>query len=92
VNLLYERAPAALARLVEATGLDLAELEEWRRLRFRLRVRGSLFEVDLGRERATYRLLEGEEIEIEHEGERLRLEPGGGPRSMPLTPMARAAS
>jgi alpha,alpha-trehalose phosphorylase len=31
VNLLRERAPAAFSRLVEATGLDLSELDEWGR-------------------------------------------------------------
>ena len=62
----------------------------WRRLRFRLRVRGSLFEVDLGQERATYELLEGDALEIEHEGELLRLEPGAGPRAMPVTPVEEA--
>ncbi|TFG91437.1 MAG: glycoside hydrolase family 65 protein, partial [Myxococcales bacterium] len=56
-----------------------------RRLRFRLRVRGSLFEVDLGQERATYRLLDGEALEIEHEGKALLLEPGVE-CSMPLKP------
>lgn len=64
----------------------------WRRLRFRLRVRGSLLEVDLGQERATYQLLEGDALEIEHEGEPLRLEPSSGPYSMPVTPVAEAAS
>jgi alpha,alpha-trehalose phosphorylase len=64
----------------------------WRRLRFRLRVRGSLLEVDLGQERATYQLLEGDALEIEHEGERLRLEPGGDPQVIPVTPVAEAAS
>jgi alpha,alpha-trehalose phosphorylase len=57
----------------------------WRRLRFRLRVRRSLVEVELEQERATYRLLEGEALEIEHEGEPLRLEPGAS-RALPTAP------
>jgi alpha,alpha-trehalose phosphorylase len=61
----------------------------WRRLRFPLRVRGSRFEVDLERERVTYRLLEGEALEIEHEGEALTLEPDR-PRSRPLAPRPQA--
>lgn len=64
----------------------------WRRLHFRLRVRGSLLEVDLGQERARYELLEGEALEIEHEGEWVRLESGGGARWLPVTPLGRVAS
>jgi len=63
----------------------------WRRLRFRLQVRGSLFEVDLCQDRATYRLLEGDPLEIEHEGELLRLEAGAG-RSMAVIPVDQRSS
>ncbi len=48
----------------------------WRRLRFRLCVRDSLLDVDLAQDMATYRLLEGGPLDIEHEGELLRLEHG----------------
>ena len=58
---------------------------------FRLRVRGSLVEVDLGQARATYRLLEGEALEIEHEGQSLVLAPGEG-RSLPVASVARAVT
>jgi alpha,alpha-trehalose phosphorylase len=58
----------------------------WRRLHFRLRVRGSLLDVDLRQELATYRLLEGDALEIEHRGERVWLEPGDAPRSLAMAP------
>ncbi len=46
------------------------------RMRFRLTVRESLFEVEIGKEGVRYELLEGEPIEIHHHDEALRLEPG----------------
>ncbi len=45
----------------------------WTRLRFRLRVRGSSLEVELRPEDAHYRLLSGEDLELVHEGESIRL-------------------
>ena len=45
-------------------------------MRFRLTVRESLFEVEIGKEGVRYELLEGEPIEIHHHDEALRLEPG----------------
>jgi alpha,alpha-trehalose phosphorylase len=49
---------------------------EWDRLRFRIRVREQLIEVDMTPGSTRYRLLEGRGIPIEHAGERLRLVPG----------------
>lgn len=63
----------------------------WQRLRFRLRVRGALLEVDLGREHAKYRLLEGDALEIEHEGALVRLE-AGSERLLAVRPVEHAAS
>jgi alpha,alpha-trehalose phosphorylase len=57
--------------------------EEWDRLRFRVRVRGQLVEVDMTPEATTYRLLEGRGILIEHFGEPLRLGPGEPVRRPP---------
>jgi alpha,alpha-trehalose phosphorylase len=59
----------------------------WRRLRFSLLVRGSLVEVTLEQERATYRLVEGKALEIEHNGEALVI-PAGEGCSLPVTPVA----
>jgi alpha,alpha-trehalose phosphorylase len=49
---------------------------EWDRLRFRIRVRGQLIEVDMTHAATTYRLLEGRGITIRHFAEDIRLEPG----------------
>ncbi len=49
---------------------------EWRRLRFRIEVRGQLIEVDMTPAATVYRLLEGRGLPIEHFGEPLRLAPG----------------
>ncbi len=46
------------------------------RFRFRLTVRESLFEVEVGRKAVRYELLEGEPLEIHHHDETIRLEPG----------------
>ena len=46
------------------------------RFRFRLTVRDSLFEVEVGKEGVRYELLEGEPLEIHHHDEAIRLEPG----------------
>ena len=46
----------------------------WRRLRFRLRVGDAVLEP----EQASYRLLEGSTLEIDHEGETVRVEAGAG--------------
>jgi alpha,alpha-trehalose phosphorylase len=48
----------------------------WRRLRFRLRVRGQLLEVDMESHATTYRLLEGTGLPIRHFDDELRLQPG----------------
>ncbi len=45
----------------------------WQRLRFRLRTRGRLLEVDLARAEATYRLVEGEALTIYHRCREVRL-------------------
>ena len=48
----------------------------WTRLRFRLRVRGEILEVEIRPDRADYRLLSGGNLEIWHEGAPLRVVPG----------------
>src|SRR3546814_18914952 len=45
------------------------------RLRFRVRFRGSLVEVDIGRVDTTYRLVDGPPLEVSHAGEPLALAP-----------------
>ena len=47
----------------------------WKRLRFRVEVRGQRIEVDMTQAATTYRLLEGAGLMIEHRGEALRLRP-----------------
>jgi alpha,alpha-trehalose phosphorylase len=42
-------------------------------LSFRLRIRGRLLEVDIGQEGVRYGLIEGEELEFEHDGKTVRL-------------------
>jgi alpha,alpha-trehalose phosphorylase len=49
---------------------------EWDCLRFRIRVRGQLVEVDMTHDATTYRLLEGRGITIRHVDDDLRLVPG----------------
>jgi alpha,alpha-trehalose phosphorylase len=57
------------------------------RLTFRLTFRGRLLQVTVNHRSATYRLLEGEALEIGHHGHRLRIAPGGTARgSIPATP------
>jgi len=46
---------------------------QWQGMRFRLQTAGRLLEVDLNHERATYRLLGGEPLEIRHQKRTLRL-------------------
>jgi alpha,alpha-trehalose phosphorylase len=48
---------------------------EWDRLRFRIRVRGQLIEVDMTHAATTYRLLEGPGLPIRHFGQSVRLRP-----------------
>jgi alpha,alpha-trehalose phosphorylase len=48
----------------------------WRRLRFRIAVRGQLIEVDLRPRETRYTLVEGTGLPIEHFGEPVRLAPG----------------
>jgi len=50
--------------------------EGWGRLRFRLRIGDAVLEVTLEAGRASYRLLEGTALEIEHDGETVRVEAG----------------
>jgi alpha,alpha-trehalose phosphorylase len=50
--------------------------EGWTRLRFRLAFRGHRLEVELRPDRAEYRLLHGRQLQIEHEGEEVRLRRG----------------
>jgi alpha,alpha-trehalose phosphorylase len=48
----------------------------WERLLFRIQFRGRLLEVETTRETATYRLREGEPMDISHRGREIRLQPG----------------
>jgi alpha,alpha-trehalose phosphorylase len=57
--------------------------ESWKRLRFRLRVREQKLEVDLRRDRVTYRLVQGEPVAIEHEGREVQVVPDG-PVELPV--------
>jgi alpha,alpha-trehalose phosphorylase len=61
----------------------------WGQLRFRLLVRGSLLEVALDHDRAVYRLLEGDPLELSHGATPLRLA-AGDEAAMPLRPELRA--
>ena len=47
--------------------------EAWGRMSFTLRIRGRTIRVELDHDAATYSLLEGEELTLWHEGERLNL-------------------
>src|SRR3954452_18319127 len=49
---------------------------EWRRLRFRIAVRGQLVEVDMTHDGTAYRVVDGPGLVVEHFGEELRLVPG----------------
>jgi alpha,alpha-trehalose phosphorylase len=51
---------------------------QWKRLRFRVTVRGQLVEVDMTHDGTTYRLVEGPGLVVRHFGEELRLRPGAG--------------
>ena len=58
----------------------------WSRLRFRLRIREALLEVELLQGEALYRLLEGECLQFAHRGAPVVLRAGEEPRlSCPLT-------
>ena len=48
----------------------------WQKLRFRLRVRDSLLEIELTQREATYRVLEGPELALTHRSERFTLQTG----------------
>ena len=63
----------------------------WDRLSFRLTIRGSVLEVDLLPETATYRLIEGAPLTVEHELEPLTLAPGA-PVRRPITSTVVAAA
>jgi alpha,alpha-trehalose phosphorylase len=64
---------------------------EWERLRFRLRVRGQAFEVDMTHDGTTYSLLEGDGLTIHHEERELRLA-GGEPVTAPPAPAEQAGA
>jgi alpha,alpha-trehalose phosphorylase len=53
-----------------------------RRIRFRLVSRGSRLEVDLSRDGVTYRLLDGNELTIRHEGIEVVLSPAEPVRTL----------
>jgi alpha,alpha-trehalose phosphorylase len=59
--------------------------EGWSRLRFRLRVRGQLLEVDIRVQGVEYRLLEGDRLPIEHAGETIDVR-RDRPEARPLPP------
>jgi alpha,alpha-trehalose phosphorylase len=50
--------------------------ERWRRLRFRLTIRGSAITVEVRPDQTTYTLRDGGDLSIEHEGEALTLNSG----------------
>ena len=50
--------------------------QQWTRLSIRLRVRGSLFQIDIHRDQVRYELIEGEPLTICHVQEDLTLKPG----------------
>jgi alpha,alpha-trehalose phosphorylase len=54
---------------------------EWDRLRFRIRVRGQLIEVDITHAGTNYTLLEGQGLPIRHDDQQLRLAPEELPRA-----------
>ena len=54
-----------------------------RRLRFAMTWRGRRLRVEVNAETATYELLDGEAVDLVHEGERLTVKPGQ-PVSMPV--------
>ena len=58
---------------------------EWERLRFRVRIRGQLIEVDMTPGTTTYRLLEGAGIVLRHRDEAFRLL-AGAPFCWPAEP------
>jgi alpha,alpha-trehalose phosphorylase len=55
------------------------------RIAFRLRYRGRRLRVEIGRQEATYELLDGDELPVHHHGDWLKLEPGA-PVTRPLPP------
>jgi alpha,alpha-trehalose phosphorylase len=57
--------------------------EDWERLRFRLRVCGQKLEVDLGRDRVDYRLVEGRRLVLQHAGREIEVT-SEAPVSVPL--------
>ena len=59
--------------------------EGWTCLRFRLRVKDQLLEVDIRAQGVEYRLLEGDCLQIEHAGETLDVQ-RGRPEARPLPP------
>jgi len=59
---------------------------QWERLLFRLQFRGRLLEMETTRQTATYRLNEGEPIDISHRGRAIRLQQGS-PVSVGLDPV-----
>jgi alpha,alpha-trehalose phosphorylase len=60
--------------------------EELTRLRFRLGYRGRRLVVDVERQRATYSLSDGEDLEISHHGKRLTVSGRPRTRSIPAAP------
>jgi alpha,alpha-trehalose phosphorylase len=57
---------------------------DWRRLRFRLTVRGNVVHVDIGPESATYTLQQGDGLGLEHEGELIELRPDASRAVRPI--------
>jgi len=55
------------------------------RLRFGVLYRGRRLRIEVGRERATYELIDGEPLEVVHHGERITVEPGR-PLGCPVPP------
>ena len=61
---------------------------QWQGMRFRLQIRGRLLEVDLNHERATYRLLQGDPLELRHQKRTLQVS-AQEPATVPIERRAR---
>jgi alpha,alpha-trehalose phosphorylase len=71
--------------------LDPRLPEGWRRMRFRVQIRGQLVEVDMTAAATTLTLLEGPGLLVELSGEELRLTPGAPIRRATTRDLPRAA-
>jgi alpha,alpha-trehalose phosphorylase len=61
------------------------------RVRFTLRVRGQILDVEIVRDSATYSVREGTGLSLKHQDQEVRVKPGS-PVTLPLTPQSESAS